>query len=96
MRTIAICLIIAALVISGCLSPDASVCGTYSYKGSTLTLQEDSTYLYTSAKYGITEKGMYKQYGSDIQATNILGITIIMRIDDRGLIDKDGDLWSRV
>lgn len=80
------------ILLSGCI--DTPIYGTYSNNGSTFVLQEDNTYLYTPAG-GMTQKGTFTQNGDEIQISNILGMTTIVKIVKDGLIDDDGILWSR-
>lgn len=48
-----------------------------------------------SSAGGMTQKGTFTQNGDEIQISNILGMTTIVKIVKDGLIDDDGILWSR-
>lgn len=89
-----ICIVVCLLILAGCV--DKSVYGRYTQEGSTLTLQEDGTYLYTPAGSAYTQKGTFTQNGDSIQLTNILGITTTLKITKAGLVDKDNELWIKV
>ena len=89
-----ICFVLCLLILAGCV--DNSVYGTYTQENSTLTLQEDGTYLYVPTGSAYTQKGTFTQNKDSIQLTNILGITTMLKITKAGLVDKDNELWIKI
>jgi hypothetical protein len=96
MRNTFFIIMVSALVISslsGCINN--SLIGTYTHNNNSIKFQEDGTYLYTPAG-GMAEKGTYTQNGTEIQVTNVLGITTILKKTSEGLLDDDGKtLWRK-
>lgn len=86
--------LIVAISLSGCV--DNSIYGAYTYSTSKLVLQEDSTYLYYPDVAGTAQKGAYSQNHNEIQLTNILGMTTILKTVNGGLIDDEGNIWRKV
>jgi hypothetical protein len=87
-----------AFLISGCVSQDKYT-GTFKLDmtpSKTLELREDGTYLLVPDDPKFTQKGIYVKRGSTIEVTNALGFTSVMNITDYGLLEDNGDRWSRV
>ena len=89
-----IILILAIIVIlSGCV--DNSICGIYTFKDSKLILQDDGTYLYYPHADSTAQKGTYTTNHNEIQITNVLGMTTILKTTNGGLIDDEGNVWRQ-
>lgn len=81
------------LIASGCI--DNSICGTYTFEDSKLILQDDGTYLYYPHIDDTAQKGKYTTNHNEIQITNILGMTTILKTTNSGLIDDEGNVWRK-
>lgn len=86
-------ILIITLLASGCI--DTSICGTYTFEDSKLVLQDDGTYLYYPHINDTAQKGTYTTNGNEIQITNILGMTTILKTTNGGLIDDEGNVWEK-
>ncbi len=90
--------ILLASLFSGCVGQD-TYAGTFKLDktpSNTLELREDGTYLLVPADPKFTEKGTFTKHGSTIEVTDALGFTSVMNISDYGLLEDNGDRWSRV
>ncbi len=86
-------IIILLLLVSGCLND--SILGTYIQNDSTITFQDDGTYLY-SPKNSFMQQGTYTHKGNELKLTSAFGTTIIMVITKDGLLDDEGKVWVRI
>ena len=86
------------VLLSGCVNSNVYP-GTFKLGDpptETLELRDDGTYLLTPADATHTSKGVYVRRGDKIELTGVFGITSIMTISKKGLIDPDGDVWIKI
>ena len=91
-------MMLLASLFSGCLSQDVYI-GTFKLDktpSKTLEIREDGTYLLVPDDPKFTEKGVYVKRGYNLEVTDALGFTSVMKITDEGLVEDNGDRWIRV
>jgi hypothetical protein len=91
-------IVILLMLLSGCVYSNTYT-GTFRYEfdhNQSFELRCDGTYLWNPGNSAHIFKGTYVRNGNKIEIMSIFGITRIMTITDKGLVDSDGEIWEKV
>ncbi len=94
MRLIAVSLILAGALLSGCL--EESITGTYHLQNGkeNITLYDDGTFYWTDGKF--PNSGIAVRHGNEIILTGQLGTGGKFLIEKGKLVDSDnGNIWIK-